>query len=76
MFDHEVRKHGPFLFRHQLHEVPLDLYRILLSGELEPVSDALDVCVYYYSFIDAERVSDHHVLSVVDRMTSRPITLA
>jgi hypothetical protein len=43
--DQRVRDVNPGAFRKQLHELPLDLHRILLVGERQPLADPPDVRV-------------------------------
>ena len=47
MPDEEVREVGPLLFGHDLHEVGLDLDRIIFLGESNPLAHAMHMCVDY-----------------------------
>src|SRR5712692_1383623 len=58
--DQKVREAAPVLTRHELHQVALDLHRILLLGEAEPLREPAHVRVDH----DALRLADlcrHHV---------------
>src|SRR5438874_4025309 len=61
MLDQRVREPGPPLARHERHEVPLDLHRILLPGEAEQRGQALHVRVHDDPFVFPEPRPQHHV---------------
>src|SRR5215210_2257296 len=59
--DQEVREDGPVSLGHDLHEVLLYSYGILVLGEAEPARDAADVGVYDDALVHAEGVAKYDV---------------
>ena len=45
MPDEKVREVGPLLFGHDLHEVELDLDRIVFFGESNPLAHPMHMCI-------------------------------
>ena len=54
MPDKQVRKPAPVLARHEPDEIALDLHRILLPREAEPLREPADVRVHHDSLRAAE----------------------
>src|SRR5215211_5604961 len=55
--DQGVREDGPVFFWHDLHEVLLYLYGVLVPGEAEPAGDAADVGIDDDALVHAERLA-------------------
>jgi hypothetical protein len=61
MEDEEVRQEPPVCSGEELHQVLLDLDRILLSAQTKKSTEAGNVSVYGHPFVDVIRISQHHV---------------
>jgi len=59
--DEEMAELGPFGLGHQHHQVLLDLFRVAMAGQAEPMRQARDVGVHHHANIDGKGVSQDHV---------------
>jgi hypothetical protein len=45
--DQLVRKQNPSIFRNHLHQVLLDIDRVVFPGQVQAPRNAMDVCIDY-----------------------------
>jgi hypothetical protein len=56
-----VREHDPILSGHDFHQVALDLFRLIVPGDPEPLRQARNVCVDNNPRGYSERVSENDI---------------
>jgi hypothetical protein len=61
MPDQPVAPIRPVLARDQLHQIALDLFRILMFGQAQPLRQSDNVRVYNDAFIFSECVAQHDI---------------
>src|SRR5215213_9569538 len=61
MEDEEVGEEGPLSFGHDLQEITLHLFGVVLERKAEPVGEAPDVGVHDHALVYAEGVTQDHV---------------
>jgi len=62
---------NPFLFRNDLDQVPLDLHRFGVFGQIEPARDALHMRVHHDAGGDTVRRAQHYVGRLARRTWNR-----
>jgi hypothetical protein len=61
VLDEEMSEQRPLLRRKELHQILLDLYRIAVFRECQPLAQSSDVGVDDHSLVAAERVPENDV---------------
>ncbi len=66
-----VREENPSIARNNLHQVPLDCYRIVVLRQIEPTADALHVGIDHHAGGNSVGGAQHHVSGLAGRTRNR-----